>query len=221
MTKSILRRKWVALLLGAIVLVILVLTGFILANQSTINDKPIHLQSGNSSFDWNKDPAAIDDLAEVSNIVAKVKYTGKSESYKIKGSAVLRTAYTVDVIEVIDGSVPYKQIEIIGWGGKIPLQDYIDNCSEEELKEDLSLSEMSAKAIAASTFEDTDYLGVDFSKNDEAIVFLQHNEETKGRYDIVFGGLGLFEKDDEINEYINKENKTDIDITENAINKIC
>lgn len=218
---GVMSKKRIVMCIGLIVIIVTFGICLFVNNSSIERDKPIHLKSGGTSFDWNIDPSNIGDLKSEADIVAKVRYTGEKQSYKVKDDCFVRTAYTVDVIDVINGDISKSQIEIISLGGKIPLKDFIDNCSEQEKKEyleqDPDMLDINTKALEESTYEDVDHFGVELTKNDEALVFLKQDKSTEGDYVVVCAGLGLFEKSKGERIYKNEDNKVDVTLDEKTI----
>jgi hypothetical protein len=201
-----LKTKKTALLITVIICLIAVtFVGLYIAKFKNETVKPVHLKSGDSHFDWIIDPTSATDLEDEAEIIVEVQYTGEEDTFKEIESPFIKTAYTVNVLNVIKGELEKEQIDIVGYGGEISLDEYVQNSTDEELESDPDIIRMDKKTLAASTIEYTDDFGIDFKKRDIAVVFLNKMDPISGQYPIMCAGLGLFEKTSN-DSYINGEN---------------
>jgi hypothetical protein len=163
--------------------------------QSNANDDNILTESGagGDSFCWAYDPRDIRLVEEEADAIAKVKYTGEKRAYKAVREPGVVTAYTVDVLEVLKGTISEKHIEIIAAGGVVSLKEWNDNSTGDSKESSDEIRAMSDSELRAATMGGAADYGVDLQEDDVAIAFLNYSEDS-GDYHIMFAGLSLFEQ---------------------------
>jgi hypothetical protein len=154
------------------------------------NDNIVHLKRSAVQSSWSSDPTDIENVESRSEVIAKVRYTGKKYSYKLP-TTFISTAYTVDILEVLKGNLDNKQIEISAEGGIVSLKEWNDNSTGDEKYSSDEYKTMSDEELEASTVEYDAENGVNLQEGDVTTVFLRYVD---GTYYILFGGLSLFEQ---------------------------